>query len=250
MCKNQSSHVDCSGRAQQAIYLRRSRAADSRHRTAHDRAHADRHLSEHRHPCRLRHLELWRPVGAGDGRPDRLELRAVADDRGQRHRARRVAVAARHRRSSRSSCSRARTSTSPSRRSTAVSQAMLRQAPAGTSRRSSSRTTRRACRSSSWRCRASGLSEQQLFDLGVNFLRPQLATVPGAAIPYPYGGKQPQIQVDLDPRGAAGASTSRRPTSSTRSAQQNLILPVGHVEDRIDRVRRRPERAARRRSTS
>ena len=42
------------------------------------------------------------------------------------------------------------------------------------------------------------LPEQQLFDLGNNFLRSQLATVPGAATPYPYGGKIRQIQVDLD----------------------------------------------------
>jgi multidrug efflux pump subunit AcrB len=42
------------------------------------------------------------------------------------------------------------------------------------------------------------LPEQQLFDLGQNFLRNYLATVPGAATPYPYGGKIRQIQVDLD----------------------------------------------------
>ena len=42
------------------------------------------------------------------------------------------------------------------------------------------------------------LPEQQLFDLGNNFLRTQLATVQGAAAPFPYGGKQRQIQVDLD----------------------------------------------------
>src|ERR1700675_1762646 len=43
-----------------------------------------------------------------------------------------------------------------------------------------------------------GLSEQQLGDIGLNFLRTGLVTIPGAAIPYPYGGKQRQIQVDLD----------------------------------------------------
>src|ERR1700737_1304206 len=43
-----------------------------------------------------------------------------------------------------------------------------------------------------------GLSEQQLNDLGVNFIRPQLATVPGAAVPIPYGGKVRQIMVDID----------------------------------------------------
>ncbi len=60
------------------------------------------------------------------------------------------------------------------------------------------------------RCPGKGLSEQQLFDFGVNFIRTQLATVQGASIPLPYGGKQPQIQVDLDPAAlqAKGLSTS------------------------------------------
>src|SRR5256712_21438 len=42
------------------------------------------------------------------------------------------------------------------------------------------------------------LPEQQLNDLGLNFVRPQLTSVPGTAIPYPYGGKQRQVQVDLN----------------------------------------------------
>ncbi len=45
-----------------------------------------------------------------------------------------------------------------------------------------------------------GLAEQQLFDLGVNFLRPQLVTIRGVAIPFPFGGKQRQVMVDLNPR--------------------------------------------------
>ena len=43
-----------------------------------------------------------------------------------------------------------------------------------------------------------GLSEQQLNDFGLNFIRTQLATVEGASIPYPYGGKQRQVQVDIN----------------------------------------------------
>ncbi|MGH6877468.1 MAG: efflux RND transporter permease subunit, partial [Rhizomicrobium sp.] len=46
---------------------------------------------------------------------------------------------------------------------------------------------------------SSKLSEQKLFDLGQNFIRPSLATVQGAAIPSPYGGKERQIQIDLNP---------------------------------------------------
>ena len=44
------------------------------------------------------------------------------------------------------------------------------------------------------------IPEQEIFDLGNNILRTQLATVAGASIPYPYGGKQREVQVDLDPR--------------------------------------------------
>src|SRR5260370_42199439 len=47
---------------------------------------------------------------------------------------------------------------------------------------------------------SSTLSESQIFDLGSNVVRTSLATVPGAAIPFPYGGKLRQIQVDLDPQ--------------------------------------------------
>src|SRR5260221_9554980 len=43
------------------------------------------------------------------------------------------------------------------------------------------------------------LSEQQLFDYGINFVRAEIATVPGAQIPYPYGGKQRMVMVDIDP---------------------------------------------------
>ena len=43
------------------------------------------------------------------------------------------------------------------------------------------------------------ISELQLNDLGINFVRPQLVTVPGAVLPYPYGGKMRQVQVSLDP---------------------------------------------------
>src|SRR5204863_9590041 len=46
----------------------------------------------------------------------------------------------------------------------------------------------------------SGMSEAELNDVGLNFLRTQLVPVPGASIPYPYGGKQHQVMVDLDQR--------------------------------------------------
>jgi CzcA family heavy metal efflux pump len=71
-----------------------------------------------------------------------------------------------------------------------------------------------------------GLSEQQLNDIALNFLRPQLVTIPGAAIPFPFGGKQRQIMVDLEPASlqAKGLSASDIVTSIS---QQNLVLPSG-----------------------
>src|ERR1700739_4354279 len=70
------------------------------------------------------------------------------------------------------------------------------------------------------------LPEQQLFDLGQNFLRNFLATVPGAAPPYPYGGKTRQIQVDLDLPQLQANRLSPNDIVSALNAQ-NLILPAG-----------------------
>ncbi len=70
------------------------------------------------------------------------------------------------------------------------------------------------------------LPEQQLFDLGNNFLRTQLTTVQGAATPYPYGGKPRQIQVDLDPTKLQAYGLAPADIVNAVAAQ-NLILPTG-----------------------
>src|ERR1700737_2925202 len=70
------------------------------------------------------------------------------------------------------------------------------------------------------------LSEQQLNDLGLNFIRPQLTSVPGTAIPYPYGGKQRQVQVDLNTAALQSKGLSPSDVVNAISAQ-NLILPAG-----------------------
>jgi len=71
-----------------------------------------------------------------------------------------------------------------------------------------------------------GLSEQQLNDLGLNFLRTQLVTVPGAAIPYPYGGKQTQVMIDLNPALLQSKGLSATDVVNAVSLQ-NLVLPSG-----------------------
>src|ERR1700694_901989 len=70
------------------------------------------------------------------------------------------------------------------------------------------------------------LSEQQLNDLGLNFIRPQLTSIPGTAIPYPYGGKQRQVQVDLNTAALQANGLSPLDVVNAISAQ-NLILPAG-----------------------
>src|SRR6201986_1836419 len=71
-----------------------------------------------------------------------------------------------------------------------------------------------------------GLTEQNLAALGINQLRTPLVTVPGAAIPYPYGGKQRQIQIDLNPTALQALGLSGQDVANTLAAQ-NLITPVG-----------------------
>ena len=77
-----------------------------------------------------------------------------------------------------------------------------------------------------------GLNEQQLFDLGSNSIRTQLATVEGAQTPFPYGGKQRQIQVDLDLHALQAKGLSPVDVVNAVSAQ-NLIVPSGTMK--IDR---------------
>jgi multidrug efflux pump subunit AcrB len=109
---------------------------------------------------------------------------------------------------------------------TAISQTILRQLPAGVvppliiSYNASSVPILQLARS------GDSLSEQRLNDLGLNFLRPQLVTVPGAALPYPYGGKQRQIMVDLDQR--LLQSKGLAPADIVNAiGNQNVVAPSG-----------------------
>src|SRR5215510_9799133 len=71
-----------------------------------------------------------------------------------------------------------------------------------------------------------GLTEQNLADVGINQLRTPLVTVQGAAIPYPFGGKQRQVQIDLDPTALQARGLSGQDVANALAAQ-NLITPVG-----------------------
>src|SRR6202165_2234913 len=71
-----------------------------------------------------------------------------------------------------------------------------------------------------------GISEQALNDYGLTSIRPQLVTVQGAAVPYPYGGKQRQVQVDLNTQALQAKGLSPLDVVNAIAAQ-NLILPTG-----------------------
>ncbi|WP_129776274.1 efflux RND transporter permease subunit [Peristeroidobacter soli] len=71
-----------------------------------------------------------------------------------------------------------------------------------------------------------GMTEQELSDLGINSVRTSLITVPGASIPYPFGGKNRQIQIDLNPAALQARGLSGTDVANALAAQ-NLITPVG-----------------------
>src|SRR3954452_15491647 len=71
-----------------------------------------------------------------------------------------------------------------------------------------------------------GLTEQNLADIGINQLRTPLVTVPGAAIPYAFGGKQRQVQIDLNSTALQARGLSGQDVANALAAQ-NLITPVG-----------------------
>src|SRR5229473_5883325 len=70
------------------------------------------------------------------------------------------------------------------------------------------------------------MSEQEIYDYGLNFIRTQMATVQGASLPLPYGGKPRQIMVDLDPKAMFANSLSATDVAGAINAQ-NLIVPAG-----------------------
>ena len=109
---------------------------------------------------------------------------------------------------------------------TAISQTMLHQFPLGTTSPFIMSYSASSVPVLQLALSGHGLSEQQLNDIGMNLLRSRLATVQGASIPYPYGGKERQIQVDLNPAALQAKHLSPLDVVNAIGAQ-NLILPSG-----------------------
>jgi len=109
---------------------------------------------------------------------------------------------------------------------TAISQTVIRQYPPGTTPPLIINFSASSVPILQLALSGEGLAEQQLFDLGVNFLRPQLVTIRGVAIPFPFGGKQRQVMVDISPRQLQAKGLSPAEVLDTLNLQ-NLVLPSG-----------------------
>ena len=112
---------------------------------------------------------------------------------------------------------------------TAISQTQLRQLPTGTTPPLVITYSASSVPILQLGLSGQGLSEQQLGDFGLNFIRTQLVTIEGAAVPYPYGGKQRQVQFDLDMTALQAKGLSPQDVV-TAVSQQNLILPSGTLK--------------------
>src|SRR5438270_243297 len=109
---------------------------------------------------------------------------------------------------------------------TAVSQTQLKQLPAGSTPPLILAYSASSVPVLQLALSGQNLSEQELNDYGLNFIRTQLITVPGASVPYPYGGKQRQVQVDLNTTALQSKGLSALDVVNAISLQ-NLILPTG-----------------------
>jgi multidrug efflux pump subunit AcrB len=109
---------------------------------------------------------------------------------------------------------------------TGVSQALLRQAPPGTTPPFILAYNASTVPILQLALQSTTLSEATLFDLGNSVIRPGLATVQGASLPFPYGGKQRQVAVDIDPEALRSKGLSAVDVSNAIGLQ-NLIIPAG-----------------------
>src|SRR5712672_267995 len=109
---------------------------------------------------------------------------------------------------------------------TAISQAVIRSMPPGTTPPFIIRYSASNVPILQVALESDQLSEQQLFDFGTNFIRADLATIRGLQIPWPYGGKQRLIMIDLNPQLLFAWGRSPRDVNNA-IVQQNVIVPTG-----------------------
>ena len=109
---------------------------------------------------------------------------------------------------------------------TAIAQTLLKQMPPGTTPPLIINYSASSVPVIQLALSGTGLTEQNLADLGLNFVRTRLVTVQGAGIPYPFGGKTPQVMFDLDTAALQSRGLTGLDVANSLAAQ-NLITPVG-----------------------
>ena len=109
---------------------------------------------------------------------------------------------------------------------TAIAQSLLKQMPPGTTPPLIINYSASSVPIIQLALSGKGLTEQNLADLGINFVRPRLVTVQGAGIPWPFGGKSPQVMFDLDTAALEARGLTGLDVANALAAQ-NLITPVG-----------------------
>lgn len=112
---------------------------------------------------------------------------------------------------------------------TAIAQTLLRQLPIGTTPPLILNYNASTVPILQLGLSGTGLTEQQLYDFGFNFIRTRLVMVPGAALPFPNGGRVRQLQMDLDPSQLQARGVSGQDVASTL-ATQTQITPAGFVK--------------------
>jgi multidrug efflux pump subunit AcrB len=115
---------------------------------------------------------------------------------------------------------------------TAISQTLLRQLPPGTTPPLIVNYNASTVPIVQLALAGEGLNEQQLYDYGMNFIRTWLVTVPGAALPFPFGGRTRQIQVDIDPQALLSKGLSATDVAAAIAAQTQ-ITPAGFEGRRV-----------------
>jgi multidrug efflux pump subunit AcrB len=109
---------------------------------------------------------------------------------------------------------------------TSVSQTVLKQMPPGTTPPQILNYSASTVPVLQLALTSNTLDEQKLADYATNFIRPQLLSVPGVAIPTAYGGKTREVQIDLDPQALQEKKLSAQDVANAL-AQQNQIIPAG-----------------------
>ena len=218
--------MDCPARVTSSLYIRGACSAPVDLGAARHFPYANRHTSEYQHSRRKHHLELHRVQLTGYERSHRVDHRANANHD-------RRATSSTFESQSLNGIAVVKVFFQPSAnieraiaQVTAISQTQLRQLPQGTTPPLVISYSASSVPILQLALSGQGLSEQQLNDFGLNFIRTRLITVPGASVPYPYGGKQREVQVDLDTNALQARGLSPSDVVNAISAQ-NLILPAG-----------------------